>query len=79
MEEGKGPVIITSRNNINDHELPTELDIPLESLLCVNCKRHLGYYAIIEGTVAIKCRRCRCWNIVDARSTEAKVDKSSSR
>ena len=75
MERGEGAVVITSKNNIKDYDLPAELDIPLESLFCVNCKRHLGYYAIIEGTIAIKCRRCRCWNIVDVRSTEARVDK----
>lgn len=78
MEEGKGPVIITSRNGVDDHDLPEDLNIKLDSLRCANCDRFLLYYAIVEGTIAHKCRRCGCWNIIDARASEAKVDKNGS-
>lgn len=61
---------IKSAKVADDQKLPDELNIKLESLRCVSCNRFIMYYALIEGTIAIKCRRCHCWNVVDARSID---------
>ena len=45
-------------------EIP-KLDTKVEAFRCVNCDRFLGYIALIEGTVAIKCRRCKTWCVID--------------
>lgn len=74
MENDKKPIVITAKNNVPDLKLPDELNIKLESLRCINCNRFLLYYAVIEGTVATKCRRCGCWNILDAHGVTA-IDK----
>ena len=50
-------------------ELPDDLNLRLESLRCSKCDRFLGYYAIVEGTIAIKCRRCKAYSIIDARAS----------
>lgn len=58
-------------NKLEDRILTTkqlpELDTKVESWRCVNCTRFLGYVAIIEGTVAIKCKKCKTWNILDVQ------------
>ena len=50
-------------------EIPT-LDTRVESFRCVNCNRFLGYVALIEGTVAIKCRHCKTWSILDVQQRD---------
>lgn len=45
--------------------IPPELLVRLESLRCMNCKRFLGYYAILEGSIVIKCSRCKSFNIIN--------------
>ena len=46
-------------------KLPPELNPKLKSLRCENCGRFLAYYAIVEGSMAIKCKRCGHWTAVD--------------
>jgi phage FluMu protein Com len=68
MEEKAGsPKIV--RNSI-----PEDLKVKVKSLRCENCNRFLAYYALIEGTIVIQCRRCHHWTAVDAQ----KVDKGTS-
>ncbi len=49
-------------------EAPDKLNIPLVEFKCGGCKRVLALYAIIEGTVVVKCKRCKAWNCVDIHS-----------
>lgn len=59
--------------------LPAELNEKLQSLRCQNCNRFLLYHAIVEGTVAIVCKKCKTLNIVDAHNLEKiPLDKSAS-
>lgn len=51
-------------------KLPEELNARLKEYHCANCGRFLAFQAIIEGTIAVKCRRCKEWNILDVRSEE---------
>lgn len=44
-----------------------KLNTKVEAFRCVHCNRFLGYVALIEGTVAIKCRRCKTWCIIDVQ------------
>lgn len=60
-------------------ELPDELNVELVEIHCTNCGRFLGFQAIVEGTIALKCRQCKQWNILDVHgievlSSESKVD-----
>lgn len=54
-------------------ELPDDLNPDVEELKCVNCGRFLGLVALVEGTVCIKCRRCKIWSVIDVHME--KVDK----
>lgn len=62
-------------------KLPDNLNPKLESLRCQGtwngrpCNRFLGYYALVEGTIAIKCRRCKGFTILDVRQVDAKEEK----
>lgn len=56
-------------------KLPEELNAKLKEYHCANCGRFLAFQAIIDGTIVIKCRRCKEFNILDVRSTE--LDKSA--
>lgn len=46
-------------------ELPNDLNPDVEEFHCVNCGRFLGLIALVEGTVVIKCRRCKIWSVID--------------
>jgi phage FluMu protein Com len=48
--------------------LPEELNVKMKEYHCANCGRFLALQAIIEGTIAIKCRRCKELNVLDVRS-----------
>lgn len=62
----------------SDRSIPAELDVPLESLHCVSCNRFLAYYALVEGTVAVKCRRCQTWNVVNTHAIQTQsIDRKS--
>lgn len=52
-------------------ELPDNLNPDVEELRCVNCGRFLGLIALVEGTVCLKCKRCKIWSVIDVRQ---KVD-----
>jgi phage FluMu protein Com len=52
----------TSKDN---GKLPPELNPKVKSLRCEHCNRFLAYYAIVEGTLAIKCKRCGHWTALD--------------
>lgn len=45
--------------------LPDELNPQVEELHCANCNHFLALEAIVEGTIAIKCRYCKSWNILN--------------
>lgn len=65
-----------SPEEIKKYNLPPELNLKLQSLRCQTCKRFLAYYAIVEGTVAVKCKKCDTWNIVDSRQLKQRaIDK----
>jgi len=45
--------------------LPDELNPKVEELRCANCNHFLAMEAMVEGTIAIKCRYCKSWNILN--------------
>ena len=51
-------------------ELPEELKVKLKEYHCCNCGRFLALYAIVEGTIAIKCRKCKELNVLDIQAVE---------
>lgn len=53
-----------------NHDMPDELNTKLDSVRCCDCGRFLCLQAIIEGTVAIRCRRCKKWTILDIHSID---------
>ncbi len=67
-------------------KLPAELNAQLQEYHCAKCGRFLAFFAIVEGTVVIKCRRCKEMNVLDLRqvltepvfsaSVDTKVEKS---
>ncbi len=67
-------------------KLPEELNSKLQEYHCAKCGRFLCFFALVEGTVVIKCRRCKELNILDVRqvlteslfsaSVNLKVEKS---
>jgi phage FluMu protein Com len=71
MEEKAGSPKI-ARNSI-----PEDLKVKVKSLRCENCNRFLAYYALVEGTIVIQCRRCHHWTAVDIHSVAngASLDK----
>lgn len=49
-------------------EIPPEMAIKLKEYHCANCGRFLCLQAIAEGTIVVKCRRCKELNILDVQS-----------
>lgn len=55
-------------------EVPEELDAVMQQFRCGGtyqgkpCGRMLALVGIVEGTVAVKCKRCKEWNVLDVRS-----------
>ncbi len=49
-------------------EAPDKLNIPLVELKCGGCRRVLALYAIVDGSVVIKCKRCKAWTALDIHS-----------
>lgn len=47
---------------------PPELMVKVKSLRCKNCNRFLEYYALVEGTIVIQCRRCKHWTALDVHN-----------
>lgn len=54
----------------NFTELPDELNVEFLELHCTNCGRFLALQAIVEGTIAIKCKRCKQWNVLDVHGID---------
>jgi DNA-directed RNA polymerase subunit RPC12/RpoP len=50
--------------------IPPQLKVKVESLRCENCDRFLAYYALVEGTLVIKCRRCGHWTALDVHNLD---------
>jgi phage FluMu protein Com len=50
--------------------LQEELNIELQSLYCSGCGRFILNYAILEGTIVAKCRRCKRLNVLDIHGLE---------
>ncbi len=46
-------------------ELPTGLNPEVEELNCPICGRFLAYIAIVEGTVAVYCKTCKDFIVVN--------------
>ena len=49
-------------------DIPEELKVTLKEYHCANCGRFLCLQAIVEGTIAIPCRRCKEMNVLDVHS-----------
>lgn len=63
--------MVEAKSNIPDElleKLPEDLNARLREYHCANCGRFLAFQAIVEGTVVIKCRRCKEYNVLDIRS-----------
>lgn len=58
-------------------ELPPELNVEVDEFHCVNCNRFLGFVAIVEGTVAICCKRCHVWSVID--NHQVRVDNGDGK
>jgi hypothetical protein len=57
--------------------VPPELKVKVKSLRCENCGRFLAYYALVEGTLVIKCRRCQHWTALDVHNLpQGPLDKA---
>jgi len=50
--------------------IPEELNARLKKYYCCNCGRFLAYQAVVEGTIVIKCHKCKEFNILDVRTVE---------
>jgi LSD1 subclass zinc finger protein len=50
-------------------EAPSVLDVKFEEFRCKGCRRVLALVAIVEGSVVVKCKRCKAWNALDIQST----------
>lgn len=48
--------------------IPPDLNVDVREFHCSNCGRFLAMVAIVEGTIAIKCRRCKELNVLNVRS-----------
>lgn len=59
-------------------ELPEDLNPDVEEMRCVNCGRFLGLVALVEGTVVIKCRRCKIWSVIDVSNSVAEAVSTES-
>jgi phage FluMu protein Com len=60
-----------SGENVQTHrELPPDLNPEVEEFRCVNCGRFLGLVALVEGTIVVKCRRCKIWSVLDVHRQE---------
>ena len=61
--------VFTGKNG----ELPPELNVRTEEFHCSKCGRFLGFQAIVEGTIVVKCKTCKEWVALDVRGIVAKV------
>ena len=64
----KAPLPDTHEEEIK--QLQEELNIKLEEWHCGGCGRFLLLYAILEGTVVKRCRRCKKVNVLHIHELE---------
>ena len=64
----KKPEAVKEKPSSNG-EIPEELKAKVKEYHCANCGRFLCFQAILEGTIAVKCKRCKEWNVLDVQST----------
>jgi len=58
-----------AKSSVVKVEAPNVLDLKLKEFRCKGCRRVLALVAMVEGTIAIKCKRCKSWNVLDIQST----------
>ncbi len=51
-------------------QVPDEMKAKLREYHCSNCGRFLALQAIVEGSIVIRCRRCKELNVLDVQSFE---------
>ncbi len=62
------------------NSIPEELKVKVKSLRCENCNRFLAYYALVEGTIVVQCRRCKHWTAVDVHKVDTMaIDKTENK
>jgi phage FluMu protein Com len=62
-----------TKTETHDDELQKvadELNVKFEKWFCSSCGRFLLDYAILEGTIVRKCRRCKRMNVLDIHGVE---------
>ncbi|MDD5700417.1 MAG: hypothetical protein PHU23_00080 [Dehalococcoidales bacterium] len=59
----------------NNGHLPPEDAIKFKEFHCTGCGRFLALYAIVEGTIVIKCRRCKEENVLDVHVPNITVEQ----
>jgi phage FluMu protein Com len=52
---------------------PPEDRINFKEFHCTSCGRFLAMYAIVEGTIIIRCRRCKEDNVLDVHATNVVI------
>jgi phage FluMu protein Com len=45
-----------------------ENEIKFQEFHCTKCGRFLALYAIVEGSIIIRCKRCKTDNVMDVRA-----------
>jgi len=68
-------------------ELPSEVlkklsedyNILFKEYHCSNCGRFLALQAVVEGTIVIKCRRCKEYSVLDIRAIEEPIDNNEKK
>lgn len=62
------------------NSIPEELKVKVQSLRCENCSRFLAYYALVEGTIVVQCRRCKHWTALDVKKVDpGDIDKTENK
>jgi phage FluMu protein Com len=71
----KNPKDVKGTKSCDD---PHDINPELKEYHCCNCGRFLCFQAIVEGTIAIKCRRCKEMNVLDiTQEIDTGIDKCS--
>lgn len=62
------------RSGVDSGTPPGFDDADFRPLHCQGCGRFLLYHAIIEGRVAVKCRKCKKWTTLEYEVEESEDD-----
>jgi phage FluMu protein Com len=57
----------------NNGNYAPEDNIKFEEFHCTKCGRFLALYAIVEGTIVVRCRRCKEDNVLDVHATNVEI------